>query len=81
MSEVKYQNLQYPFKVSFSGPHLGGLGPRSSTNRGPPTKPFQFYFSLMVDTYETTTWLKCDYWTMETHRVRHWEPCVPDVIR
>jgi len=29
-------------------------GPRHSTNRGPPTKPFQFYFSLMIDTNETT---------------------------
>jgi len=26
-----------------------GLGPR------PPTKPFIFYFSLMIDAYETTT--------------------------
>ena len=23
--------------------------------RGPPTKPFIFYFSLMIDAYETTT--------------------------
>ena len=25
--------------------------------RGPPTKPFIFYISLMIDPYETTTWL------------------------
>jgi len=25
------------------------------TNRGPLTKPFQLYFSLMIDAYETTT--------------------------
>ena len=25
------------------------------TNRGPPTKPFIFYFSLMIDAYEATT--------------------------
>jgi len=26
-----------------------------ATNRGPPTKPFIFYFSPMIDAYETTT--------------------------
>jgi len=40
-----------------AGPDLGagdsGLSP--PTNRGPLTKPFQFYFSLMIDAYETTT--------------------------
>ena len=28
---------------------------RFPTNRGPPTMPFIFYFSLMIDAYETTT--------------------------
>ena len=41
------------------GPDLrgaGGPGPcRHPTNREPPTKPFIFYFSLMIDAYETTT--------------------------
>jgi len=32
-------------------------GPSPPTNRGPLTKPFQFYFLLMIDSYETTTWL------------------------
>jgi len=35
-------------------PDLGGPGPRPPTNRGPPAKPIQFYFSLMIDAYETT---------------------------
>ena len=29
-----------------------GPGPRPPTNRGPLPKPFQFYFSLTIDTYE-----------------------------
>jgi len=33
----------------------GSPGPKSLTNRGPPTKPFIFYFSLTIDAYETTT--------------------------
>jgi len=33
----------------------GGPGPRPPTNRGPPTELFIFYFSLMIDAYETTT--------------------------
>ena len=33
------------------GPNLGlGMPP---TNRGPPIKPVQFYFSLMIDANET----------------------------
>ena len=27
----------------------------SLDNKGPNTKPFQFYFSLIIDAYETTT--------------------------
>jgi len=33
----------------------GGAGPRPSTSRGPPSKPFRFYFSLMTDAYKTAT--------------------------
>jgi len=32
-----------------------GSSPRPLTNRENPTKPFIFYFSLMIDAYETTT--------------------------
>ena len=32
-----------------------GPGPRRPNSRRPPTKPFIFYFSLMIDAYETTT--------------------------
>ena len=43
----------------FPGPDLrgGGIGLRPSTNRGLPTKPFIFYFSIMIDAYETMTLL------------------------
>ena len=37
------------------GPDLRGADPRHPTNRGPPTKQFIFYFSIMIDAYETTT--------------------------
>jgi len=37
----------------FRGPR--GPSPRPPTNRGPPIKPFIFYFSLMIDAYESTT--------------------------
>jgi len=43
----------------YPGPDLRegakGPGPRPPTNKGFPTKPFIFYFSLMIDAYETTT--------------------------
>ena len=35
--------------VCVSGPDLGGSqGPRPPTKRGPPTKPFNFYFALTI---------------------------------
>ena len=37
------------------GPGLGEARGPAPINRGPPTKPFQFNFSLMIDAYETTT--------------------------
>ena len=41
---------------AYAGSDLRGpRGPRPPINRGPPTKPFKFYFSLMIDAYETTT--------------------------
>jgi len=50
------------YAVSFnivSGPDLGVQGaqagqPQASSHQKPPTKKFQFYFSLMIDAYETT---------------------------
>jgi len=42
----------------FTGPDLrgqGDTGPKHPTNRRPPIKPFIFYFSLVIDAYETTT--------------------------
>jgi len=46
-----YSNL---FNITFinRGPRQF-RGPRPPTNRRPPTKPFQFYFSLMIDAYES----------------------------
>jgi len=43
--------------LSLGAGFKGGRGPghRPPTNGGPPTKPFIFYFSLMIDAYETTT--------------------------
>ena len=36
-----------------TGPDLrGGLGPRLPPTKGPPTKPYIFYFSLMINAYE-----------------------------
>ena len=40
-------------RAGFKG--AGGPGSMPPTNRGPPTKQFISYFSLMVDAYETTT--------------------------
>jgi len=40
--------------VTLPGPDLR-VGGRAPTNRGPHTKPFVFYFSPMIDAYETTT--------------------------
>ena len=39
-------------RAEFKGGPGGGRPP---TNRGPPTKQFISYFSLMIDAYETTT--------------------------
>jgi len=49
-------------EVSSKGPDFRGqrLGPQASTNRGPSTKPFIFYFSLMIVAYETTQIAKSD---------------------
>ena len=43
--------------AAMPGPDLRGRGPgpRLPSNSAPPTKPFVFYFSLMIDAYETTT--------------------------
>jgi len=32
-----------------------GPVPRPPANGGPPTEPFHFFLSLMIDAYETTT--------------------------
>ena len=45
-------------KAVITGPDLRGAGgaePKPRSNRRHPTKPFQLYFSLMIDAYETTT--------------------------
>jgi len=43
------------YRAGFKG-GPGGAGTTPATNRGPPTKPFMFYFSLKIDAYETTTY-------------------------
>ena len=48
--------MESVWAYSVSGPDLRAqLVPRPPTNRGPPTEPFIFYLSLMIDAYETTT--------------------------
>ena len=44
-----------PIQGRIYGRGAGGPRHRPPTNRGLPTKPFIFYFSLMIDAYETTT--------------------------
>ena len=37
-----------PFRAGFRGGGHGAQGPRPPTKRGPPTKPFNFYFALTI---------------------------------
>ena len=43
---------QVALEMSGAGPDLGGSqgaqGPRPPTKRGPPTKPFNFYFAITI---------------------------------
>jgi len=48
-----HKNAETKIKTA-RGPDLRGgrgrgTGPRPPTNKGPPAKPFIFYFSLMID--------------------------------